>query len=129
MVCTTNHGLDFHYIPQDMRTFMLRVIHFVRWLFCIKSKYFITAAVPHSTRSRGFGPKPVENNSNATASSHLPVQGTSKNDQEILNDLLGFLEKGMQDDTLNLSRHESIQLARDFVREHGYPVEDYCIYA
>ena len=84
-------------------------------------------ATGHSNQRSG--PKPFENKQGATMAGCGPVQGTSKSDQELLNDLLSFLAKRMQDDTLNAKRRESIQLARNFVKEHGYLVEHYCIYA
>ncbi|POS72423.1 hypothetical protein DHEL01_v209179 [Diaporthe helianthi] len=109
---------------------MPRLITFIQTLFCIKPKIPDTAAMTPGTQNRGPGPKPVENNGVAAAfSCHGPVQGTSKNDQDLLNDLLGFLDKKIQDETLDPKRRESIRLTRNFVKEHGYPVEEYCIYA
>ncbi|KAH8774766.1 hypothetical protein F5883DRAFT_18333 [Diaporthe sp. PMI_573] len=108
---------------------MRGLIRCVWKLFCTKSNSPETATMPRGMQNRGSGPKPVENISDAATAGQGPVQGTSKNDQELLNDLLGFLDKRIQDETSNPRRRESIQLCRNFVNDHGYPVEDYCIYA
>lgn len=81
--------------------------------------------MPRATQNRGFGPKPVETNN--TPARHNPVQGTSHDDQELLNDLIGFLYQRIQDET-NPRRQDSIKLCQDCVKEHGYPTEDYHIY-
>ncbi|KAI7773230.1 hypothetical protein LA080_011495 [Diaporthe eres] len=51
---------------------------------------------------------------------HNPFQGTSNDDQELLNDLIGFLDQRIQDAT-NPRRRDSIELCQDFVKKHGYP--------
>lgn len=94
--------------------------------FCLAPDFLKTIAMPRATQNKGFGPKPVEINN--TAAKHNPVQGTSKNDQELLHDLLGFLDQRIQNET-NPRRRESIELCQDFVKEHGYPEENYYIYA
>lgn len=42
--------------------------------------------------------------------------------------MVGFLDQRIQDET-NARRRESIMLCQDFIKEHGYPVENYYIYA
>lgn len=79
-----------------------------------------------AAKNQGSSPKPIETDS--TVSRHNLIQGTSRDDQEIFNELLGFLDKRIQDET-NPRRRESIQLCQNFVKEHGYPEEDYYLYA
>ncbi|KAG8158598.1 hypothetical protein KVR01_011720 [Diaporthe batatas] len=97
---------------------MRRLISCAQTLFCLASHSSATGAMPRGTERRGSGPKPVDtsNDSEAAAVEQGPVQGTSMNDQELLNDLLGFLDKRMHEDTLS-------------PRRPWLPLEDYCIYA
>lgn len=101
---------------------MYRSIRLIQRLFRSASDSLETITMPRATQNRGSGPKPIETDS--TVAGHNPVQGTSKDDQELLNMLLGFLDKRIQDET-NPRRRESIQLCHNFVKEHGYPEEDY----
>lgn len=101
---------------------MRRLTRFVQKVFCLESNF------PEITTVLS-APKPVDISSDAAVSGPGPVQGTSKDDERLLNDLLGFLDKRIRGETSNPRRRESIQLCRTFVQEHGYPVEDYCIYA
>lgn len=105
---------------------MRRLVQLIHKLFCFTSDFLETTTMPRATQDLGFRPKPTE--SNNTAAKHNPFQGTIKNDQELLNELLGFLDQRIQDET-NPRRRESIKLCQDFVREHGYPVENCYIYA
>lgn len=122
-------GLELSALHQKYQHSMRRLIRFVEKLFCLKSDSPETATMPRGSQNRVSGPKPVEISSDAAVARPGPVQGTSKDDSELLNDLLGFLDKRIQDETSNARRRESIQLCRNFVQEHGYPLEDYCIYA
>ncbi|KAL1865053.1 hypothetical protein Daus18300_007400 [Diaporthe australafricana] len=99
---------------------MRRLTRFVQKVFCLESDF---------SQNQGSGPELAETDSDSTAAGHRPVQRTTKDDQELWNGLLGVLDKEIQDETLNPTRRLSIQLCRDFVKEHGYPVEDYYIYA
>lgn len=101
---------------------MRRLTRFVQKILCLNSNFPGTATVL-------CDPQPVDMSNDAAVSGPGSVQGTSKDDEQLLNDLLGFLDKRIQDETSNPSRRESIQLCRNFVQEHGYPLEDYCIYA
>lgn len=105
---------------------MHRRLLYIRKLFRLESGFLKPTAVPRAAPNQGSGPKPVETNNSAAR--HNPVHGTSKDDQELLNDLLGFLDQRIQDET-NPRRRDSIKLCQDFVKEHGYPVEDHHIYA
>lgn len=58
---------------------MRRLIHFVN--FCLASGFLNAITTPRATQNEGFGPKPVEINNGVAR--HNPVQGTSKNDQEL----------------------------------------------
>lgn len=105
---------------------MLGLVPFMQKLFCLASDFLKTTTMPRATQNQDSGPKPVGTNN--TAAKHHPVQGTSKEDQELLNELLGFLNQRIQDEN-NPRRRESMQLCQDFIREHGYPVENYYVYA
>lgn len=113
----------------EFSCFMGRSVRFVKWLFCLKSDSPENATMPRGAHNRFSGPKPVEISRDAAIAGPGLVHGTSKDDSDLLNDLLGFLDKRIQDETSNPRRRESIQLCRTFVQEHGYPLEDYCIYA
>lgn len=105
---------------------MLALVPFIQKLFCLASDFLKTTTMPRATQNQDSGPKTIETNN--TAAKNHPVQGTSKNDQELLHELLGFLNQRIQDEN-NPRRRESVQLCQDFVREHGYPVENYYVYA
>lgn len=105
---------------------MRGLVRYIQNLFCLASDFLKTTTMPRATQNQSSGPKPVETNN--TAAKHNPVQGTSKNDQELSDELLGFLDQRVQDDA-NPRRRESTKLCQNFVREHGYPVDNYYIYA
>lgn len=48
---------------------------------------------------------------------------------DIMENLLNCLDEMTQNETSNLRRRENMQLCRDFVRDHGWPNEGYCIWA
>lgn len=105
---------------------MRGLVRYIQNLFCLASDFLKTTTMPRATQNQSSGPKPVETNN--TAAKHNPVQGTSKNDQELLDELLGFLDQRVRNDA-NPRRRESMKLCQNFVREHGYPVDNYYIYA
>lgn len=102
---------------------MRGLVKLIQKLFYFASDF---TTMTRATQNQGFRPKPTE--SNSTAAKHNPVQGTSKNDPKLFNELLVFLNQRMHDET-SPRRRESIKLCQDFIREHGYPVENYYIYA
>lgn len=105
---------------------MRALVRCIQKPFSLASEFLEIITMTRATQNQGSGPKPVDINN--TACKHNPVQGTSKNDPELLNELMGFLDQRIHDE-INHRRRESIKLCQDFIREHGYPVDNYYIYA
>ncbi|KAL1851632.1 hypothetical protein Daus18300_012505 [Diaporthe australafricana] len=88
--------------------------------------------MPHTIQRQDSAPKPVEivSSTNALENSLTtgsPIKGTTKDPQDMMEDMLSFLDQLIQKETSNLRRGDNIQRCKEFVNEHGYLEEDYTI--
>lgn len=87
-----------------------------------------SAVMSHFLKQKDTIPEPVGSFSDADASEHGPSRGITKVPQDMMEDVLSCLDRMIQNETKNPGRRENMQIGKDFVREHGWPEEDYCIW-
>lgn len=85
-----------------------------------------TAVMPRTVQRQGPHPKPNEIVSRTNAQ-EAPIKGLTKDPPEMLEVMLSFLDQSIEEETSNPTRRKNIQVCKDYVREYGYPEDDYYI--
>lgn len=86
-----------------------------------------SAVMSHLLKQHDSSPELIGELSDANASENGPTRGITKLPQNMMEDVLGWLDRMIQNETTNPRRRENMQIGKYFVREHGFPEEDYCI--
>lgn len=82
--------------------------------------------MPRTIQRRDSNPKPVEIVSSTNAQESL-IRGLTKSPQEMMEVMMIFLDRLVQEELSNPRRRKNIQICKDFVREYGWPEDDYCV--
>lgn len=82
----------------------------------------------HFLKQHDSSPDLIGELSDANASENGPTRGITKVPQDMMEDMLSCLDRMIQNETKNPRRRENMQIGKDFVREHGLPEGDYCIW-
>lgn len=92
-------------------------------------KSLISAVRSCLLKRHDSSPEPIGNISDANAHENRPIGAMTKGTPEIMENMLSCLDEMTQNETSNPRRRENMQLCRDFVRDHGWPKDGYCIWA
>lgn len=93
---------------------------------CGLSGFLRAAVMPRTIQRQGSNPKPVEIVSSPNAQ-ESPIRGVTKFPQEMMEVMMTFLNQLIQKELSNPRRRKNMQICKDFVREYGWPEDDYCI--
>lgn len=88
-----------------------------------------TTVVPYLIKTRRTHPRLIEHLSDENTPEEGPCRGTTRVPQDTGEGILSLLDTMIHDETSNLRRRDNIQLVRNFVEKHGWPQEDYVIWA
>lgn len=81
---------------------------------------FLRGIIPRAVQRKGSDPRPVEAVSSTNALENSPIRGITKLPQDMMDDMLSFLDQLIQKET-NPKRRENIQRCKEFVKEHCWP--------
>lgn len=87
-----------------------------------------SAVMSHFLKQHDSSPEFIGELSDANASENGPTRGITKVPQDMMEDMLSCLDRMIQKETKNPRRRENMQIGKDFVKEHGWPQGDYCIW-
>lgn len=80
-------------------------------------------------RENNSSPDPIGNMSDIDVTDNGHIGALTKGTPEMMEGMMSAFDHLIEIETSNPGRRENKQLAKEFIREHGWPTGDYCIWA